>query len=132
MKICKKLIKYLIKLRKEATNKNIQINEDKYPLLTIESIRRRLEQYLEIWGLDFSQPCLWDIYLSFELSNLDKYKKENDETNINHTINLIRSIFRRRLSFPHIDLDIVWSEYKKWEKDTEELNKVEFKYHEVR
>jgi hypothetical protein len=75
---------------------------------------------------------LWDLYLSFENSNLEKFKREKDDHNINQTINLIRSIYRRRLSFPHIDLDIVWREYKKWETSIDELQKVEIKFYEVK
>ena len=63
--------------------------------------------------------------------NLEKFKEAQDEQNYQQTINLIRSIYRRRLSFPHIDGDIIWNEYKKWEKEQNELSKVQSKYIEV-
>lgn len=136
-KICKKFMKFLINLRKEIDSKNNQLIEnydyDKFHELSIENIRKRFEQYLEIWGLDFNLSTgLWDLYISFENTNLEKFKKEKDEQNVNLTINLIRSIYRRRLSFPHIDLDIVWREYKNLETSIDELQKVEIKFHEVK
>jgi hypothetical protein len=125
-------MKFLINLKKHFESKYSEDNIDSYPELTIENIRRRFEQFLEIWGLDFnSSSGLWDLYLAFENSNLEKFKREHDQSSISQSINLIRSIYRRRISFPHIDLDIIWREYKKWETNPEEIEKVEIKFHEV-
>lgn len=124
-------MKFLIALKKEAELRHLNIKE-KYLELSLENIRNKFENFLEMWGLDFNLSTgFWDLYLTFETANLAKFQKEKDEANINQTLNLIRSIYRRRLSFPHIDLDIVWGEYKKWEKNQEELDKVEIKYKEV-
>jgi hypothetical protein len=131
LKICKKYVKFLIRLKIEAESINIPIREN-YPLLTVENIRLKFEEFLEFWGLDFNLSSrLWDLYLNFEKINLEKFKEAQDEQNYQQTINLVRSIYRRRLSFPHIDGDIIWNEYKKWEKEQSELNKVQSKYIEV-
>jgi len=100
--------------------------------LTLDNIRRKFESFLEFWGLDFNfSSGIWDIYFIFELNNLNTFYKNKDENNYNVCKSLIRSIFRRRLTFPHIDLDIVWKEYQKWEDENDHLNKVEIKYNEV-
>jgi hypothetical protein len=130
--ISKKYLKYLINLHKECEIKNIENYNDKYPELTIENITHLFEEFLETWGLDFNSSCkLWDLYLEFENYVLEKFRKLKDDVNYNHTLNTIRSIYRRRLSFPHIDLDIIWNEYKKFEKNQDEIKKLEIKYDQV-
>ena len=126
------MLKYMINLKKEIEFRHININQETYNSLTTENIRKLFEEFLEVWGLDFTQSGrLWDLYLNFEFANLDCFKKIKDEVNINQSLNIIRSIFRRRLSFAHIDLDIVWGEYSNWEKNESELKKVQTKYYEV-
>ncbi len=127
------MLKYMINLKKEIEFRHLKINQENYSSLTIENIRKLFEEFLELWGLDFTQSGkLWDMYLNFENSNMECFKKIKDQVNVNHSINIIRSIFRRRLSFPHIDLDIVWGEYVNWEKNESELEKVQIKYNEVK
>jgi hypothetical protein len=127
------MMKYILNLRKDLEHKHILIDDDTYPLLTTENIRKEFEEALELWGLDFNlSHKIWDLYLNFEKSNYEKFSKAKDESNSKDSIYLIRGIYRRRLSFPHMDLDIMWSEYKKWEKDEEEKQKVQKKYEEVR
>jgi len=153
IKICKSFLKFLIFLKKEKSFSNFAENDlpveySQYSeYLTIEGIRKKFENFLEIWGLDFNQSQkIWNLYLNFEFENLknleknfvEKNENENGEKNfaenlsIKKTENLIRSIFRRRISFPHIDLDIIWKEYKLWEKNSSEenLTKMEIKYKE--
>jgi hypothetical protein len=134
-KVCKKMMKFLISLKKDAESdksKMSNMNTITYPELTISSIRKRFEDFLEIWGLDFNVSSkLWDIYCEFEINNLNFFSKIQDEENYNQTKNIIRSIFRRRLSFPHIDLDIVWNEYKNWEDEEDQIERVKAKYEEV-
>jgi hypothetical protein len=127
------MLKYMINLQREYELRHIKINQENYVYLTTENIRKTFEEFLETWGLDFNlSGKLWDLYLDFENSNLDYFKKINDESRITQTINIIRSIYRRRMSFTHIDLDIVWGEYKNWEKNESELQKVQNKYTEVK
>jgi hypothetical protein len=122
-----------VALKREAEKKEIKISEENYPELILEKIRNRFEEYLEIWGLDFNMSSeLWDLYLSFEAGNLEKFKKEGDEKNILNCNNIIRSIYRRRLSFPHIEIDITWKEYKRWEILQDEIINIEKKYREVK
>lgn len=129
LKICKKFLKYIINLRKKIS----YINNEKYSELSTESIRKYFEEFLEFWGLDFNLGSkLWDLYINFEKENLDFSKKNNDTQNIYSSLQIIRSIYRRRLSFPHMDLDIIWNEYKKWEVNQDDLKKVEEKYLEVK
>jgi hypothetical protein len=88
----------------------------------LDTIRNYFEQFLSFWGLDFSLSIkLYDLYLDFEKSNLEKFKRNNDEININYTNALIRNVYRKRLSSPHIDHDVVWKEYNKWEANKNEL-----------
>lgn len=129
IKLCKKYLKYLITLLNEIENKKL---EDKYNFCYL-NIRQEFEELLELWGLDFNNSSkLWDLYLDFEKSLLKKFHSLNNEIESSKSLLLIRSIYRRRLSFPHVDLDIVWNEYIKWENDEEEKLKVEKKYKEVK
>jgi hypothetical protein len=129
------MMKFLISLKKDAEtdkSKMNNMNTETYPELTISSIRKKFEDFLEIWGLDFNNSSkLWDNYCEFEINNLNFFSKIQDEENYNQTKNIIRSIFRRRLSFPHIDLDIVWNEYKTWENEEDQIERVKAKYEEV-
>jgi hypothetical protein len=103
-----------------------------YPEITEENIKKYFETFLEFWALDFNNSSkLWDLYLNFEKKNFENYKSSNDQENIIKTTYHIRSIYRRRLSFPHIDLDIIWNEYISWESVQEERKKVEEKYRKV-
>jgi hypothetical protein len=107
LKICKKFLKNLIRL----SNENPDVDE--FPEATRERIRKYFEEYLTFWGLDVNNSGqLFDLYIDFEKANLERFKRDNDEANITDTTHRIRSIYRRRLSFPHVDLDIVWSEYQ--------------------
>jgi len=74
---------------------------------------------------------LWDLYISFEKKNIIHFSNLEDEINYCQASNLLRSLYRRRLSFPRIDLDIVWKEYSKWEETDEELKKTQDKYKQV-
>ena len=132
-KICKRILKYLIILRRELESRHVKIDQENYSYLTIENIRKSFEDFLEIWGLDFNlSGKLWDLYLEFENNNQEFFKRIKDEASYAVSSNIIRSIYRRRLSFAHIELDIVWSEYKNWEKNESELQKVHNKYREVK
>ena len=112
LKLCKKYLKYLITILNEVESKRL---EEKYNFSYL-NIRQAFEEILEVWGLDFNNSSkIWDLYLKFEVQNLKKFT--NNEIEYTKTILLIRSIFRRRFSFPHVDLDIVWREYIKWETD---------------
>jgi len=127
------MLKYLIILRRELESRNIKIDQQNYSYLTIENIRKSFEDLLEVWGLDFNlSGKLWDLYLEFENSNQEYFQRIKDDASSAVTTNIIRSIYRRRLSFAHIELDIVWSEYKNWEKNESELQKVQNKYREVK
>ncbi len=130
-------MKFLLTLKKEAefakTNHISNININNYPELTLSNIRKRFEEFLEFWGLDFNRSSkLWDIYCEFEIENLKLFSKIQDEVNFNQTKNIIRGIYRRRLSFPHLDLDIVWNEYQAWEEEGEQIERVKVKYEEVK
>ena len=107
--------------------------DEKYAeYFTIAGIRKKFENILDMWGLDFNlSQKIWEIYLDFEKENYNNFMLADNEEEAFKTENIIRSIFRRRLSFPHIDLDIVWKEYKLWEKNEENIEKIESKYQEV-
>ena len=108
-------MKYLIFLKKERESKfpNFIVDEKYAEYFTIEGIRKKFENILDMWGLDFNlSQKVWDIYLDFEKENYNNFVNSGNEEEAFKTENLIRSIFRRRLSFPHIDLDIVWKDYK--------------------
>lgn len=127
LKICKKYLKYMMALLTEIESKKI---EEKYQF-NFQTVRHAFEEILEIWGLDFNKSSkIWDLYMKFETRNFKRFNGTND-VEASKTFNLIRSIFRRRLSFPHVDLDIVWQEYSKWESEEEEKIKIEKKYKEV-
>jgi hypothetical protein len=129
IKLCKKYLKYLITLLSEIESKKL---EEKYSFSYV-NIRQVFEELLELWGLDFNNSSkLWDLYLNFEKSLLKKFSASYNEIESSKSVQLIRSIYRRRLSFPHVDLDIVWNEYSKWETDEDEKKKVEKKYKDVR
>jgi hypothetical protein len=116
-KVCVKFLKTMIKLKNYS---------DEYSL---ETIRRYFDEFLKIWGLDFNySTSLYDLYMTFEKNNL---AQATDVSAKNLLIKNIRSIYKRRLSHPHIDLDIIWSEYKKWETDENEKVNIENKYKEV-
>jgi hypothetical protein len=132
-------MKFLIHLKREKEKYfpelEIPIEYSQYSsYLTVEVIRNKFETYLEIWGLDFNlSQKIWNLYIHFESENLKvlkeiNSKEKNFEENLKKSENLIRSIFRRRISFPHIDLDIIWKEYINWEKNTENIIKMEIKY----
>lgn len=124
----------MIFLKKERESKFPEfIVDEKYTeYFTIEGIRKKFENILDMWGLDFNlSQKVWDIYLDFEKENYNNFINSGNEEEAFKIENIIRSIFRRRLSFPHIDLDIVWKDYKNWEKNEENLEKVEQKYTEV-
>lgn len=127
LKLCKKYLKYLMTILNEI---EIKKQEEHYNFSYL-NIRQSFEDILDIWGLDFNNSSsIWDLYLKFENRNLKRMS--NNELESTKILLLIRSIYRRRLTFPHVDLDIVWSEYSKWETDDEEKIKVENKYKEVR
>ena len=129
LKLCKKYLKYLITLLSEVETKGL---EEKYNFSFL-IVRQVFEEILEIWGLDLNNSSkIWDLYLNFEINNSKKFSSSNNDIEVSKTILLIRSIYRRRLSFPHVDMDIVWIEYNKWETDDEERVKVKKKYNEVR
>jgi len=100
-------------------------------MLDIKSIRSTFEEFLDVWGLDFNNSKLWDLYIDFEKGNIAHFAKNSDEINYCQTSNLLRSLYRRRLSFPRLDLDLVWKEYSKWEEDNSELKKTQEKYKQV-
>jgi hypothetical protein len=105
--------------------------EDQYEF-TYNNLRVIFEEILEIWGLDFNHSSkIWELYLKFENINLKKFFEAKNEIEYNKTIVLIRSIYRRRLSFPHVDLDLVWNEYLKFELNEEEKKKEEELYLKV-
>jgi hypothetical protein len=105
--------------------------EEKYNFSYV-NVRQIFEELLELWGLDFNNSSkLWDLYLNFENTLSKKFSSSSNETEAFKSSQIIRSIYRRRLSFPHVDLDIVWNEYSKWEIDEEEKSKVEKKYKDV-
>jgi len=134
IKICKRFLKYLIFLKKEKESKNpdFLVNEKYAEYFSVEGIRKKFENILDTWGLDFNlSQKIWDIYLDFENENYISFINSGNEQEAYKTENIIRSIFRRRLSFPHIDLDIVWKDYKTWEKNEENIEKLEEKYKEV-
>jgi hypothetical protein len=113
LKLCKKYLKYLITMLNEIESKKM---EEKYDF-TYLNVRHTFEEILEIWGLDLNNSSkIWDLFLTFESLNYKKISTIN-EAEATKVLLLIRSIFRRRLSFPHVDLDIVWQEYTKWESD---------------
>jgi hypothetical protein len=115
-KICIKFLKLMIKLKGHS---------EEY---SIENIRKYFDEFLKIWSMDFNNSTgLYDLYMSFELANL----AEASADQISYMTKHIRSIYKRRLSYPHIDLDIIWNEYKKWETDQNELAVIEIKYKEV-
>ena len=87
------------------------LKEKAVNIVSSEGIRLVFESILEIWGNDFSSGFkIWDLYLDFENKYAAKNSSEENKKNI-------RNIYKRRLSFPHIDNDIIFSEYKKWEVD---------------
>ena len=121
-----------MKKEKESKYQDFEIEDQYKEYFTIAGIRKKFENILDMWGLDFNlSDKIWDLYLDFEKENYEYYNNTDQEEEMNKSLNIIRSIFRRRLSFPHIDLDIIWKEYKEWEKCEESLEKVELKYHEV-
>ncbi len=127
-------MKYLIFLKKEKdkNHPNYIIDGNYLEYLTVEGIRKKFENILEMWGLDFNlSQKIWDIYLDFEEENYISFINSGNDDEAFKTENIIRSIFRRRLSFPHIDLDIVWKDYAKWEKNEDHMEKIEAKYKEV-
>jgi len=128
-------LKYLKFLKKEKESKYHDfVVEEKYQeYFTVEGIRKKFENILDVWGLDFNvSQKIWDIYLDFEKENYKYFIFNENEENGFKTENIIRSIFRRRLSFPHIDLDIVWKDYIIWEKNEEHIEKIKAKYLEVK
>lgn len=128
-------MKYLKFLKKEKESKYHDfVVEEKYQeYFTVEGIRKKFENILDVWGLDFNvSQKIWDIYLDFEKENYKYFIFNENEENGFKTENIIRSIFRRRLSFPHIDLDIVWKDYIIWEKNEEHIEKIKAKYLEVK
>jgi hypothetical protein len=128
IKVCRKFLKFIIELHNELDNQT-NAEKDLYSEITLESIRKYFEEFITFWGLDLNQSAkLYDLYINFEKHNLEKFKHNNDEIGVQNTTYLIRSIYRRRLSFPHVDLDLIWSEYKKWETIEDELEKVKIKY----
>ena len=121
-----------MKKEKDSNFSDTKISEEYSEYFTIEGLRKKFENCLEIWGLDFNlSQKIWDLYLEYELGNLKEFERKGQIDEINKMEFVIRSIFRRRISFPHIDLDIVWKEYKKWETHEEHLKKCEIKYKEV-
>lgn len=122
-----------LKKEKETKFPDLKLDPQYAEYLTITGIRKKFENILDIWGLDFNlSQKIWDIYLDFEIENYKNFKNSNYEAEILKTENTIRSIYRRRLSFPHIDLDIVFKEYIKWETDKENIKKLEIKYQQVK
>ena len=93
---------------------------------TYMNIRAVFEEILEVWGLDFNNSSqIYELYLKFENQNLKKFIISENKIEYDKTIDLIRCIYRRRLSFPHIDLDLVWNEYLKYELNEDEIKIVE-------
>jgi hypothetical protein len=43
-------------------------------------------------------------------------------------IKKIRALYRRKLNFPSIDIDLIWDDYKSWEKNKYEHEIVKKKY----
>ncbi len=128
LRICKKYLKYLMTLLNEVEMNKL---EEQFNF-TYKNLRATFEEILEIWGLDFNNSSkIWELYLKFENQNLKKFLIEKNEVEYSNTISLIRSIYRRRLSFPHVDLDLVWNEYLKFELNDEEKKKEEKLYLKV-
>jgi hypothetical protein len=128
LRICKKYLKYLMTLLNEVEMNKL---EEQFNF-THKNLRATFEEILEIWGLDFNNSSkIWELYLKFENQNLKKFLEEKNEVEYANTISLIRRIYRRRLSFPHVDLDLVWNEYLKFELNDEEKRKEEKLYLKV-
>jgi hypothetical protein len=125
-KLCKKFLKELTKLHNEATD---QVEADEYEEIHLENIRKYFEDFLTLWGFDFSRSAkLYDLYTEFEKNNLKKFIAINDELNIQSTTNLIRRAYQTRLSYPHIDHDLVWPEYCQWETNKAEIDNISNSY----
>ena len=86
-------MKFLIYLKKEKekyfSELEIPMEYSQYSsYLTVEVIRNKFENFLEIWGLDFNlSQKIWNLYMNFESDNL-KYLKEKDSKEKNYEENI--------------------------------------------
>ena len=92
--------------------------------IDVDQVKRVLERVLRIWMLDFARSSeIWQYDLKFE-SEVRGWKKEEE----GKRIIAIRGLYRRKLIFPTMDLDSVWSDYEEWESDKSELQGMKDRY----
>jgi len=92
-------------------------------------VKKVFDKILRVWLLDFSHSTeIWQLYLQFENDLLNNVKSEDEKSKL---IKNIRGLYRQKLTFPTIDLDLIWEEYQTWEQDENEKQEIEKRYNKT-
>ena len=110
-KIVVKFLKHLIALNSEC-NLNGYSFED-YKEVSQKSIEDYFTKFIRIVGIDVkSSSKIYDLYLNFEIAN-------------NANSKFIFDIWKERLTYPQIIIDIIYKDYLKWEDDKMRIKQIE-------
>ena len=92
-------------------------------------VKKVFDKVLRVWLLDFSHSTeIWQMYLQFELDAYSAAAEASNEEVKASKERSIRALYRQKLCFPTIDLDLVWEEYQTWEKEQSKIGEMKQKY----
>eukprot|EP01022_Parablepharisma_sp_SALTPOND_P012011 TRINITY_DN1532_c0_g1_i1.p1 TRINITY_DN1532_c0_g1~~TRINITY_DN1532_c0_g1_i1.p1 ORF type:complete len:483 (-),score=77.35 TRINITY_DN1532_c0_g1_i1:1530-2978(-) len=94
--------------------------------VSLNEVKKVFDKILRVWLLDFSHSTeIWQMYLEIELNAYDSAESEEEKAQKER---VIRGLYRQKLSFPTIDLDLIWDDYQTWEKDETRIEEMKQKY----